>query len=257
MAKIVSILLLCLFFTPYAEAFSVGIVADIHAGNKEIISKNRERGYFPAHYCQNLEGIKKSGVDYILTLGDNTLNGTKTEAFKILNCLEGHDVIWTKGNHDKEVAWQYFNTPNYYSKDFGKWKIIVLDSSKMDPGGSGGFYQEQLFWLKDQLYNSENVLIAMHHNMFRYRPLFRNPPGLENIFSVGKNPYWNPEIMEVYPQYRIFKNILEESGKVRYVYSGHVHGRNGCNKINGIEYCSVPALSLKDSEGYFAVLQLE
>jgi len=254
--KIGYFLLLILVFMPAPTgAVSFGIVSDIHAGNKELVSNREESWYYPAHYCENLDGVKKSGVDYILTLGDNTLNGKESEAEKIIRCLNGYNVIWTKGNHDKEVAWKYFNTPNYYSMSFGKWKLIVLDSSKKDPGGAGGFYGEQLLWLEKELACSDNVVIAMHHNIFQYKPLFPNLSEIKTIFP--SYPYSPIEILKTYPQHEAFKDMLDLSGKVRYVYFGHVHGRSSCYKVGEINYCSIPALSLKGNEGYFSVLNLE
>lgn len=234
------------------QAFSLGIVSDIHAGSKSVVSERRKNWYYPSRYCDNLEGVKKSGADYILTLGDNTLNGRESEAKKIIDCLKGYAVIWTKGNHDKEAAWKHFNAPNYYSKEVGDWKIIVLDSSKKFPGGSGGFRSEQLLWLEKELLCSDKVLIAMHHNIFQYELIF--PKLDDTIFSKYLRP---PEIATAYSEYDLFKHMLETSGKVRYVYSGHLHGRRGCKKIDGITYCSVSALSLKNAEGYFSVLSLE
>jgi predicted phosphodiesterase len=238
----------------FSEAFSLGIVTDIHAGGSKEVKRSDINILHPSRYCENLDIVKKSGVDYILTLGDNTLNGKSSEAKKVLNCLKGYKVLWTKGNHDKEEAWQYFKTPNYYSKQIGSWKIIVMDSSKIDPSKSGGFLDDQLAWLEKELAGNENVLISMHHNIFTNSLLFPNITYSSVAFPDLEKPI---EITAIYPVYEKFKEILEASGKVKYVYSGHVHTSNKCTEVNGINYCSVPSVSLESSEGYFVRLDLE
>ncbi|HSA08411.1 MAG TPA: metallophosphoesterase [Candidatus Moranbacteria bacterium] len=259
-----SFILLALFFLfilsfSYSQAFNLGIVADIHAGGSRDITRSEKNILYPNRYCINLEGIKKSDVDYILTLGDNTLNGKESEAKKVLNCLKGYDVLWTKGNHDKEVAWQLFGTPNYYSRQIENWKIIVLDSSKIDPSGSGGFLDEQLEWLEKELSENdsndiENIFIATHHNIFEKTDLFPNTSNAKIIFPQ----FFKPIQLELPdPVYEKFIEIIESNGKVRYVYSGHVHLKNGCLKSGNIEYCSVPSASVMNYEGYFKELSLE
>ena len=243
----------------YSQAFSFGIVADIHAGGSKDIIRSEKNVLYPNRYCINLEWIKKSDVDYILALGDNTLNGKKSEAKKVLNCLKGYDVLWVKGNHDKEVAWQLFETPNYYSRKIENWKIIVLDSSKVNPSSSGGFLDEQLDWLQKELNENdsddvENIFIATHHNIFEKTNLFPSATYAKIIFPQFFKPI---QIELPDPIYKKFIEIIESSGKVRYVYSGHVHLKNGCLKSGNIEYCSVPSVSLKDQEGYFLKLSLE
>jgi predicted phosphodiesterase len=238
-----------------SKAFTLGIVSDIHAGGSKDVARSETNVLHPNLYCQNLKMVKEAGTDYILTLGDNTLNGKSSEAKKVLSCLKGYDVLWTKGNHDKEEAWQLFKTPNYYSKQIGNWKIIVLDSSKMFASGSGGFSDEQLAWLKEELEEGEQVLISMHHTIFMSSLLFPNLISSEVAF-----PGFMVEPIKVdiiYPVYEEFKNILEASGKVKFVYSGHIHTRNKCVEINDINYCSVPSVSTVGSEGYFFELALE
>lgn len=244
-----------LLFPSALRATSLGIVSDIHAGNIEMRELSDVNTFYPIRYCQNMENVKKSEVDYILTLGDNTLNGRSSEAEKILGCMQGYDnVLWTKGNHDKEEAWQYFNTPNYYSKDLGKWKIIVLDSSKLFPAGTGGFLPEQLLWLEQELLSgNECVLIAMHHPIFHFERIFSKIPA-SNIYTRFRTDL---EIATVYPAYGVFEHMLEASGKVKYVFSGHVHTRQGCKNIDGINYCAIPALSLNGKEGYYFKLTLQ
>lgn len=243
----------------YSQAFNLGIVADIHAGGSKDIIRSEKNTLYPNRYCINLEWIKKSDVDYILALGDNTLNGKESEAKKVLNCLKGYDVLWTKGNHDKEVAWQLFETPNYYSRRIENWKIIVMDSSKINPSSSGGFFDEQLDWLKKELSENdsediENVFIATHHNIFEKTDLFPNTANVKIIFPQFFKPI-QVELPD--PAYKKFIEIIGSSGKVRYVYSGHVHLKNDCLKSGNIEYCSVPSASIKDQEGYFLKLSLE
>lgn len=251
----IELLAFLLMLIPFqTQAISLGIVSDIHAGGTKLISEGRKNWFYPNHYCTNLERVKKSGADYILALGDNTLNGRESEATRIIVCLKGYKVFWTKGNHDKEVAWKYFDTPNYYSKKIGNWKLIVLDSSKKYPGGSGGFYPEQLSWLEKELLEGENIIVAMHHHIFQHKELIPNFSLTDTILST---PKFFSETTELYPEYQTFKALLEASGKVRHVYSGHVHGRKGCQLISGINYCQVPALSLKNGEGYFSILSLE
>lgn len=237
-------------------AFSLGIVTDIHAGGSKEIVKSEENILYPSRYCSNLEEVKKSEVDYILTLGDNTLNGKPSEAKRILECMKGYNLLWTKGNHDKEVAWKYFNTPNYYSKKIDNWKIIVLDSSKIDPSGTGGFRDEQLDWLEKELneINNEKIFIAMHHNIFRTTLLFPNI-AYTNADVIRLFP--PIKIKLAYPIYEKFINIIESSGKIKYVYSGHVHMNKGCFQLKSINYCAIPSLSTGGFEGYFEKLSLE
>ncbi|HPN54439.1 MAG TPA: metallophosphoesterase [Candidatus Moranbacteria bacterium] len=261
--RYVLILLISLFIFvlefSYSQAFSLGIITDIHAGGSKDVERSEKNIMYPSRYCINLERIKKSGVDYILSLGDNTLNGKESEAKKALKCMKGYDVLWVKGNHDKEVAWQFFRTPNYYSKQIENWKIIVLDSSKIDPSSSGGFRDDQLEWLKKELNENdsndiENIFIAMHHNVFEKFALFPSPGFLNILFPQFSEPIQLERINLVYKK---FIEIIESNNKVRYVYSGHLHLNNRCLQMGNIEYCSVPSVSTMNYEGYFKELSLE
>jgi 3',5'-cyclic AMP phosphodiesterase CpdA len=258
---LLSVVSFFIFLNPLpSEAFSLGIVADIHAGGQKDVVESGQIVLYPSRYCDNLEGIRESGVDYILTLGDNTLNGKSSEAKKVISCMQDYDnVIWTKGNHDKEEAWKYFNSPNYYSKNIGNWKIIVLDSTKLFPTGSGGFLDGQLDWLKKELdetekADDENIFIAMHHNIFKRYLLFPDIAPSDIAFPQFFKPV-SAELTQ--PIYGKFKKMIEANKQVKYIYSGHLHTSNRCLRINGVEYCSVPSISTVGYEGYFAKLFLD
>lgn len=219
-----------------SSAFTLGLFSDIHAGEKKVRNGDLESAVYPKNYKNNIKYVlKHNKFDIVISLGDSTNSGSKKEAQKVKKSLNPKNakVIWVKGNHDRKKAWDVFKTGKDTITDKGNWRIIKLDTSSKNPSTSGFISESQLLWLEEQLKTKNKVIIAMHHN-----------------------PYHMTN-MTLYPVYEKFKDIIEQSGNVEYVITGHTHTYGKCHEEKGIKYCGVRALSLKKHEGSFMKLELE
>ena len=236
--SVVSTLLLVVFFSTALEtkAFSVGVIADMHASSKKERKKSKTNRLYPKRYNKNIRPALAKNFDLYILLGDQTNDGDKKYTKKVISLFKNRNVYYTLGNHDKKSSWKLFmpSQEKYYFKDRDNWRLIFLNSNEADGNGEGFIGATQLNWLKDALKTDKKVFIAMHH------PIFQKS-GSDQVIAV----------------YSELKKILEDSGNVEYVFSGHKHTRNDCQKDNDIEYCFVPALSLRGLEGAYRSVNLD
>lgn len=228
----------------------VAFITDIHAGDEKKRTEGKEENniLIPENYEKNLntslEKMKREKVDLIVNLGDSLNSPSKKYPGKLKNIFENFNmpVIWTNGNHDKAVFSEYIYPKKYYYIDKGHWRIIVLDNSEANPDDPeekralrGYIDPVQMNWLRDTLKKTKkNVLVAMHVPMFSY----------DNLDD------FRPDQIEL-------KKILEESGKVKYVFAGHHHVYNFKKEENNITYYVLSSFSLLGQEGYYMTLNLE
>ena len=221
---------------------TMGVVADIHAGHAKHRNMGNGNDLTPKDYCKNLKKVfSQAKADFYIALGDNTLDGGNVEADMVIDCVKKNkkDFIWVRGNHDNDRAWKEFRLPNYYYKDKGNWRIIVLYDSVYDARLQGGIDIKQLNWLKDKLNTNKKVIIAQHHPLWgtKDNPDTTNP-------STGKN-------------FKQEAEILAQHKNVKYVFSGHTHLDNFCVKKDSYTYCRVYALSLVGHEGSYMKFDLK
>lgn len=224
--------------------YKIGVVADIHAGNEKIRTIDGVVYNYPREYknlfTTTLREMKDENVDFVIAVGDNTNNGKNQYADTLVKIAkqEKMEIIWTKGNHDREATnvMKNFgvNDKYYYYADKGRWRIIVLDSSEIDPTNSGGISPEQMTWLKESLKTDKNVAISMHHPVY-------------NEFDLEK----------AHDGYAEFQKLIEESGNVKHVFSGHYHTVDFSKTVNGVEYRTIKALTLEKEVPNYKIVNLQ
>jgi hypothetical protein len=229
----------------------VGFVTDIHAGNK----KSKEKGsglIYPMHFRQNmisaLDDMKYD--DYVISLGDNldVERGCQKYIAELKGMTKDFNFLWTKGNHDKDACFPSLS-PNgyyYYYLDVNDWRLIILDNTGWytkdqklaadSPNSIGVIESAEMDWIRNALKTDRKVLIGIHV------PLW-DDNGNGN-FSVR-------------PDYVDFKKMLEDSGNVKYVLSGHYHNDDWEHEENGITYYILPSIEQDGFEGYHMTLTLE
>lgn len=233
----------------------LGVISDIHAGDQKARDDGvePENVLLPANYEKNLRNALENlrDADIVIALGDNLNKSGKKHAQKLSEIAKEfkREIIWTRGNHDDQKQFAEFLSPdNYYFRDYGKWRIIVLDNTEKFPDyvkgdeldnvvnehGRGFIDAAQLEWLEKLLKTEKNVIIAMHIPLF-----YRN--------NLGETRFNQKELKEFFNRHE----------NIKYVLAGHFHIADWNAKIDGIEYFIVPSLSLENREGYFLKLNLE
>jgi predicted phosphodiesterase len=223
----------------------IGLISDIHAGNEETRFIIDGVGYgFPRQYkklfSDALVEMKITNVNFVIANGDNTNTGKNQYADTLVQIANENnmEVIWVKGNHDREKTevMKNFGVKGryYYFIDKGPWRIIVLDSTEIDATNAGGISLEQTTWLRKSLETEKNVIIAMHHPI-----------------------YIEPKLENLHDSYGAFQKIIEEAGNVKYVFSGHYHTVDYSKKVNGIEYVIIKSLTLEKDVPNFKIINLK
>lgn len=229
------------------KTITIGVITDIHAGNQDRRTEGLESNnvLLPANFEKNLGSAlsKMKNYDFILTLGDNLNTSSKKYTQRLLEMTQDYPMIWTKGNHDTDKMFRLFHQPhNYYYVDKGRWRIIVLDNGNIDHSVDyakgdyiprGYMEPEQVEWLKEALKTDKKIVVAMHVPVF-------------DRFNTDS----------IYPNQQYLVKMFEDSGNVKYVLAGHFHIYNWHKNINGIDYYTVPSISLEGQEGYFMTLTL-
>lgn len=207
--------------TNNVSAATIGLVSDIHAGSQDAsrmagVTINPIMGIENLKQCVAEMNDKK--VDAIIATGDLTNKG-QAAYFSQLRDIAG--VIWVKGNHDGK----HFSSlsSSTYTVDFKEFRVIVLDSNTKNKNGEGWLSKKQLKWLKTQQITDKNIVIAMHH------PVFKRGGKHKHKFNQKK--------------YGKFLKTLTPN--VKLVVSGHWHNYHKFNK-NGISFIVVPAMKTND-----------
>ena len=154
------------------------------------------------------------GVKNVIITGD-IIESKKSYRRKVLNLfrVKGLNVIAVNGNHDGMKL-------NYFTKDIGSTRVVILDTNFCGPEkSSGGICPSQLRWLDSVLNTSKDVLIASHHPIFDHRNGY-------DLFSV----------------YNDFKRTIESHSNVKMMISGHQHKEYQLEE-NGITYKIANAFS--------------
>ncbi|HRY27842.1 MAG TPA: metallophosphoesterase [Candidatus Moranbacteria bacterium] len=243
---VVAVLFICFcFFDSNKNLAVLGVVSDIHAGNpSERVVEARILNYpkqYKKLFSEALDKMKNEGVEVVISAGDNTNEGDiqYSKTLKDLAKSRAIKILWTKGNHDREKtkSMESFGVkiPYYYIMDRKNWRIIILDNSEMNSESSnGGFSQEQLEWLKNKLKTDKKIIISMHYPIF--------------------NEFNNDEVLV---EYKEFKDIIEKSGNVVHVVSGHYHTIDLEKNISGITYHIIKSLTLDKDNPNYKIISLE
>lgn len=212
------------------KELAVVIVTDIHAGSAKESHKEMA-SVFPRDFAKNIQPAIRSNPDLIITLGDNVDDNNECHpwADELKATLSSFNVLWAKGNHDKD-CFPVFNSQNYYYHDYDNagWRIVMLDDDiDIDP--------QELTWLKEALRTDKKVLIVTHV------------------------PFFSPSRDEdaLLPQYANAEKVIAESGNVQYVFMGHLHSRLWDKVYDGVHYYILPSVSGDQYPQYFMKLLLK
>lgn len=192
------LLVVCILLPFSASAFTIGAVSDLHNGQN-----NNAAGVFE----ETANEMQKKGADIIIVTGDMVDNGKSNYAGGIKEVSQKVDIpiLWVKGNHDGK-SFKIFSAETNYYRDFGNWRVIVLDSN-------GDLNKGEIAFLKKSLDTDKDVVIAMHHPVLKKKSL--------KLSSKFKN----------------FRKALTPN--VKAVLSGHWH--QSWKKLdNGIEFEGLP-----------------
>ena len=148
---------------------SYGIISDIHAGKEKIRKNNAQDVVYPnkaeGQFKSALKKMKGLGLDFVLVLGDNTNDDSSKYSKEVKKIADksGIKVIFAKGNHDGK-AFKYISGQNYYIRDIGGIRIIVLDTAEKLATSTGNLDLVQLQWLKSVI--QDNSIVIQHHPVF-------------------------------------------------------------------------------------------
>jgi len=212
------------------KSISVAVVTDIHVG-PEKKGHSESAVVHPKEYKNNLKPLIDWSPDLIITLGDNVNNNDKCHPYAddLIKLMDRFNVLWGKGNHDKD-CFPTFSSQNYYYRDYDKagWRIVMLDHDiDIDP--------EELGWLRETLKTDKKVLVVTHVPFF-------SPSRDENTLL---------------PQYAEVEKVISEAGNVKYVFMGHLHSRLWDKEYNGVHYYILPSVSGEEYPQYFMKIVLD
>ncbi|MCK9378886.1 MAG: metallophosphoesterase [Candidatus Moranbacteria bacterium] len=224
----------------------IGWVTDIHAGGQRERKQTELNIIFPREYDTYLDAafkrMKAEGINFVITSGDNTDKGEIKYAERLVAIAKDNEmnVIWTKGNHDREkngIMKQLGLEKNYYTFDIGDdIMVIVLNNAKIDIYPNGEIDAEQFEWFKNVLKNThkdKKIILSMH----------------VPIIEPTKN-------FIITPQYKEFEKLLSQSDNIVFVLFGHRHMEFDA-EINGVHYWAGNPLTLKDRLGSYYILDID
>lgn len=253
-------------FTLYSNATAnakpivhFGMVTDIHYANipedKKPISVVGRRYYRESlrKLTEAVNVFNTRSLDFIIELGDfkDNTNG-RDETLRHLEAIESAFAKFNgpryhvAGNHDFDCITPtelFSRIPNndkisdcgYYSFERGGVKFIVLNAcydsqmkmySRANPWSDANVPPEEMEWLKRELTTAHDSVVVFCHQ--------RLEDSAEKLHIVKNAP--------------AVRAILEASGKVKAVITGHQH-RGGYNVVNGIPYYSLRAMVCDSGEG--------
>ncbi len=259
---------------PWAKAsasldinITFGLTTDSHYADREPAGTR----YYKQSLAKMEEFVKvmnQEQVDFVVHLGDFKDEDAQKDAEDTLGYLQALEEKYGQfdgpryhcvGNHDVDsITKQQFlanieNTgiakeSSYYSFDRQGIHFVVLDAN-YHRDGRDQFYKEganwqdpnipqvELDWLEKDLANTDHpVIMFCHHPLYEY-------------LDHGNQYHVN--------NYKDVQAIMEESGKVRAVFQGHVHNEQ-FETVNGIHY--ITQFGMVDHQGLennsFAIVSL-
>ncbi len=225
------------------------IITDIHYGEDTNYPQYMGEDYvnsFGSQFEKFLPNLKNliAEHDLVINLGDLIhevdMESDLKQYKKAMELLEmGKPVKHVLGNHDfrclsKEQLSELIGTKKpYYSFDFKNYHHIVLDSFRNSRQEPCRIDEEQKLWLEKDLSAINLPTIVYCHYLLDNQSIesnyiFKNKP--DRVFIENKEN---------------IRKILEASGKVLAVFSGHLHFFHE-EIINNIKYITVPAFTEND-----------
>lgn len=241
--KITTILVFLALFAPlFSRAQKIGWVTDIHAGATKKKKKSATNIFYPRYYrqylAQALTEMQNEGVGLLVISGDITDHSRETKyARRVKNLLKekGMELVWARGNHDKEEAVEKYTQQknSYYHLDRFGWRIIVLDNSERLSIKEGGMRSVQREWLEELLKETDEPVLAVMHY-----------------------PFQNQRDGSIYKVYQEAEKWFSEDGKVKLALSGHWHAQY-FTTYHGVKYAVGNPLTLEGKMGSYYIIDLE
>jgi 3',5'-cyclic-AMP phosphodiesterase len=225
-------------------SLSIGFVTDLHFGPAAYHDgKLRKLTHHAAELTRSVVRAMNDDLhpDLLVNLGDDIEDESRdadlaryTECQEILRTATA-ELVNVAGNHDTihlnrdDLAkiWRH-EGQLFYALDRGGFHLVVLHTLERKDV-EVRIPHAQLEWLKDDLARTSlPVVVFMHHS------------ASEQDFSDSRWFKGLPHLALVKERLEL-RQILEESGKVRVVFNGHVH-RNHLDVIRGIPYVTIQSL---------------
>lgn len=223
---------------------SLGFVTDLHFG--PAASYDGKLRKLTHHAAELTKGVVRAmntelRPDLLINLGDDIEDESRdadlarytecqgilrTANMELVNVAGNHDVIHLNRD-DLNRVWRR-EGPLFYSFDRKGYHLVVLHTLERKDTDVR-IPEAQLTWLREDLSRTAlPVIVLMHH-----------PAGeqdLSDSFWFHRAPH-----LALVKERAALRTILEESGKVRVVFNGHVH-RNYLDVIRGIPYVTIQSL---------------
>lgn len=223
---------------------TIGFVTDLHFGPKASFEgKLRKLSHHAGELTRRVVAAMNDRLrpDLLVNLGDDIEDEhreadlarygecqeiLRTAKAELVNVAGNHDTIHM-GQADLNRFWRR-EGPLHYSLDRGGFHLVVLHTLEAKDVDVR-IPPAQLAWLRDDLARTAlPTVVLMHH------------PASEQDLSDSFWFHAAPHLALVREREEL-RSILEESGKVRAVFNGHVH-RNHLDVIRGIPYVTVQSL---------------
>ena len=232
----------------------IAVVTDIHYG---LDQKTQTAGDMGLEMLQeSLSQIENEDFDLLVDLGDRLNDQKLAEARACLKELAPifrnirmprHHILGNCDILDVQKQEKILGTTlTNHSITMSGWHFLFLSSYDGSIGGTLDNFA--LNWLERELESNNLPKIVFSH-----QPLDEE--------KLPENRFFSKDISQAYSNGAAeARKIMEKSGKVKLVVSGHLH-QNKISELNGISYCTITALTpFRDSEKLepaYAVLKLD
>jgi 3',5'-cyclic AMP phosphodiesterase CpdA len=227
-----------------ARELTLGIVTDLHFGPEarwegKLRKLTHQAGDLARAFVRRMNDEVRP--DLVVNLGDDIEDESRgadlarygecqailrTARAPLVNVAGNHDLV-NLNREDIDHFWQRTG-PLYYSFDAGGWHLVVLHTiEKQDV--EIRVPAVQLEWLRaDLAAASAPAVVFMHHSA--------------SDQSLDDSRWWPGRSHVALVKERAeLRRLLEESGRVRAVFNGHLHW-NHLDLIHGIPYVTVQSL---------------
>lgn len=224
---------------------TLGFITDLHFGPEaRFEGKLRKMSHHAARLTKDFVRRMNEEVrpDLVVNLGDDVEDESReADLARYGECQEilrgcAAPLVNVAGNHDtihmtREDLLRFWKRPGdhlYTSFDHGGWHFVVLHTIERKDQDVR-LPAPQLAWLRDDLRQaSAPCAILMHHSA--------SEQDLSDSFWFHAAPH-----IALVKERADLRRIVEQSGKVRVVFNGHVH-RNHLDVIHGIPYVTFQSL---------------
>lgn len=183
-------------------------VTDIHINATDEVYRNIN---VRQNFINVLQSLEKKKIDLLVLSGDLAASDGEIESYQWIQktlATFPYPYVVMAGNHDRvEVMTQVFDIPAkdvqknmlYFSRRVHGHRLLFLDTS------SYILPKEQLIWLYQQLYQSdEPILLFIHHP-----PLLCDCQFMDSFYPLGN-------IAETW-------EILQQLEVIKHIFCGHYH----------------------------------